>query len=207
LIEELRVEIYNKVKEDVEKWLESAIDELRRSGLDEKTVKSIAKATAATEVARLHSTVMEEIARVRSEFEEKLAKLGIDPELVEKIVNEVSSKLLNEIDKRFMHVLDAMNEMGNMNKDVLDLVSEILRAETETEETLSELRSMLSEERIEELIYRVLVKRGLIRKRRRRWVLPIVGLSILIAIAIGLLINPILTVVVLFIVFVILMRW
>jgi hypothetical protein len=66
---------------------------------------------------------------------------------------------------------------------------------------------MLSEERIEELIYRVLVKRGLIRKRRRRWVLPIVGLSILIAIAIGLLINPILTVVVLFIVFVILMRW
>ena len=60
----MRVEIYNKVKEDVEKWLEHAVDELRRSGLDEKTVKSIAKATAATEVARLHNIVMEEFNAV-----------------------------------------------------------------------------------------------------------------------------------------------
>jgi hypothetical protein len=207
LIEELRVEIYNKVKEDVEKWLESAIDELRRSGLDEKTVKSIAKATAATEVARLHSTVMEEIARVRSEFEEKLAKLGIDPELVEKIVNEVSSKLLNEIDKRFMHVLDAMNEMGNMNKDVLDLVSEILRAEVETEETLSELRSMLSEERIEELIYKVLIRRGLIRRRKRKWVWIAVGLGVLSAIIAGFVINPAITAVIILIIIAVLLRW
>jgi predicted membrane metal-binding protein len=66
---------------------------------------------------------------------------------------------------------------------------------------------MLSEERIEELIYRVLIRRGLIRRRKRKWVWIAVGLGILAAIIVGLVINPIITLVILFITFVILMRW
>jgi len=181
---------------------------LRKNGVDEKVIRATARAIAAQEAAKI---VERRIAEFRNEIEEKLSRLGFDAVSIRELVNELYGKLINDvrqiIDQRIMHILGEIDEQTNSIRDVLDLVSEVLKTEVETEETLSELRSMLSEERIEELIYRVLVKRGLIRKRRRRWVLPIVGLSILIAIAIGLLINPILTVVVLFIVFVILMRW
>jgi Glu-tRNA(Gln) amidotransferase subunit E-like FAD-binding protein len=207
----LRVEIYNKVKEDVERWLESAIDELRRSGLDEKTVKSIAKATAATEVARLHNIVMEEFNEFKAEVEERLSRLGIDAETIRRIVDEVQNKLLSELDKRFMHVLSVIDEQNSSIKDVLDLVNEILRAEVAFEEELgrlrSEIRSMFSEERIEELLYRTLVKRGIIRQRRRRWAPLIAGLSVLAAIIAGFIINPIVTFVIIAIAIVILLRW
>jgi uncharacterized membrane protein YgaE (UPF0421/DUF939 family) len=53
----------------------------------------------------------------------------------------------------------------------------------------------------------MLVKRGILKKKRRKWGWVAVGLGILIAIVVGFLINPILTAVVLFIVFVILLRW
>jgi uncharacterized protein (UPF0335 family) len=105
LVEKLRVEVYNKVKEDVARWLEHVIDELRKNGVDEKVMKGIAKATAATEVAKLHK-----ISRVRGEVEERLTRLGIDPGSVEKIANEVSSKLLNEFDRRIMHLVDAIRK-------------------------------------------------------------------------------------------------
>jgi len=82
-----------------------------------------------------------------------------------------------------------------------------LRHELTFEEELGKLRSALDEERLEETFYRMLVKRGILKKKRRKWVLPVVGLGILTAIVIGFLINPILTAVVLFIVFVILLRW
>jgi Glu-tRNA(Gln) amidotransferase subunit E-like FAD-binding protein len=207
----LRVEIYSKVKEDVKRWLESAIDELRRSDLDEKTVKSIAKATAATEVARLHNIVMEEFNEFKAEVEERLSRLGIDAETIRRIVDEVQNKLLSELDKRFMHVLSVIDEQNSSIKDVLDLVNEILKAEVAFEEELaklrSEIRGMFSEERIEELFYRTLVKRGVIRQRRRRWTPLIAGLSILAAIIAGFIINPIATLVILFIAIVVLLRW
>jgi hypothetical protein len=136
-----------------------------------------------------------------------LSKYGIDAETIRRIVDEIYGRLLSELDKRFMHVLDAMNEVGNVNRDVLDLVSEILRHESTFEEELGKLRSALDEERLEEIFYRMLVKRGILKKKRRKWVLPVVGLGILTAIVVGFLINPILTAVVLFIVFVVLMRW
>jgi len=211
LVEELRVEIYSKVKEDVEKWLENVIDELRRNGLDEKTVKSIAKATAATEVARLHNIVMEEFNEFKAEVEERLSRLGIDAETIRRIVDEVQNKLLSELDKRFMHVLSVIDEQNSSIKDVLDLVNEVLKLEVEFEEKIeklrSEVRKTLSEEAIEDYVYRVLVRKGILRKRRRRWVLPVVGLGILAAVATGFLINPAITFVILAIVLVILLRW
>ena len=211
MIEELRVEIYSKVKEDVKRWLERAIDELRRSGLDEKTVKSIAKATAATEVARLHNIVMEEFNEFKAEVEERLSRLGIDAETIRRIVDEVQNKLLSELDKRFMHVLSVIDEQNSSIKDVLDLVNEILKAEVAFEEELgrlrSEIRGMFSEERVEEALYRTLVKRGIIRQRRRRWAPLIAGLSVLAAIIAGFIINPIVTFVIIAIAIVILLRW
>jgi hypothetical protein len=53
----------------------------------------------------------------------------------------------------------------------------------------------------------MLVKRGILKKKRRKWVLPTIGLSVLAAIIAGFIINPIATLVILFIVFVILLRW
>jgi len=92
-------------------------------------------------------------------------------------------------------------------RDLLDLTSEILRIEIETEEELDRLKSLLDEERIEEYLYRVLVRKGILKRRRRKWVPLIVGLGILAAIVTGLLLSPIVTLVILFIVFVVLMRW
>ncbi len=203
----MRVEIYNKVKEDVERWLEHAVDELRKNSVDEKTVKSIAKATAATEVARLHNIVMEEFNEFKAEVEERLSKYGIDAETIRRIVDEVQNKLLSELDKRFMHVLSVIDEQNSSIKDVLDLVNEILKAEVAFEEELGKLRSALDEEHIEEIFYRMLVRKGVLKRRRRKWVPLVVGLGILAAIVTGLLLSPIVTLVILFIVFVVLMRW
>jgi DNA repair ATPase RecN len=211
LIEERAVEIYNRLRDELRRDFERLVDEyLGRSGVDEKTVKSIARAVAGQEFAKLHGIVMEEISRLKSEVEE-LGKQGVDAELVRKLIDEVYSKLLNDIkqviDQRIMHLVDAMNEVSNVNKDVLDLVNEILKAEVETEEALSKLRNLLDEEHLEELLYRVLIRRGIIRRRHRKWVLPIAGLVVLGAIIAGLIINPILTIVIMAIAIAILLRW
>jgi len=192
------------VRENFERFAE---EYLNKSGVDERRIRSIAKAIAASEALRI---VMAEITRVRGEVE-ALARQGVDVEVIKRLVEDAYGKVLDDVkrilDQRIAHIISVIDEQGNEVRDALDLINEILRSEIEFGEKIEEVRRLLDEERLEELLYRVLVKRGLIRKRRRRWVLPIVGLSILIAIAIGLLINPILTVVVLFIVFVILMRW
>jgi Glu-tRNA(Gln) amidotransferase subunit E-like FAD-binding protein len=211
----LRVEIYSRIKEDVARWLEHIVEELRRNSINEKTVKSIAKAIAAQEFARLHSIVMEEFNEFKAEVEERLSKYGIDAETIRRIVDEVYGKLLNDVkqlfDQRIMHVLDAINEQSSSIRDVLDLVNELLKAEAEFEEELAklrdEIRSMLSEERVEELLYRTLVKRGVIRQRRRRWAPLIAGLSVLAAIIASFIINPIVTFVIIAIAIVILLRW
>jgi hypothetical protein len=177
---------------------------LRKNGVDEKVIRATARAIAAQEAAKI---VERKIAELRNEIE----RLGIDAETVKKLVDELYGKLINDVkqmlDQRIMHILGEIDEQTNSIRDVLDLVSEILRHELTFEEELGKLRSALSEERLEEIFYRMLVKRGILKKKRRKWGWVAVGLGILIAIVIGLLINPILTVVVLFIVFVILMRW
>ena len=192
------------VRENFERFAE---EYLNKSGVDERRIRSIAKAIAASEALRI---VMAEMDKFRAEVE-ALARQGVDVEVIKRLVEDAYGKVLDDVkrilDQRIAHIISVINEQGNEVRDALDLINEILRSEIEFGEKIEEVRRLLDEERLEELLYRVLVKRGLIRKRRRRWVLPIVGLSILIAIAIGLLINPILTVVVLFIVFVILMRW
>jgi len=205
LVNERIVEAYNKLREDMDKRF-AALEE----HFDERTIRSLrslVKAMVDSEAAKMHNIVMEEIARV----EEKLKKHGIDAELVKQIVNEIQSRLLNDIkqllDQRIAHIISVIDEQGNEVRDALDLINEILRSEIEFGEKIEEVRRLLDEERLEELLYRVLVKRGLIRKRRRRWGWVAVGLGILIAIVTGFLINPILTAVVLFIVFVVLMRW
>jgi len=192
------------VRENFERFAE---EYLNKSGVDERRIRSIAKAIAASEALRI---VMAEMDKFRAEVE-ALARQGVDVEVIKRLVEDAYGKVLDDVkrilDQRIAHIISVIDEQGNEVRDALDLINEILRSEIEFGEKIEEVRRLLDEERLEELLYRVLVKRGLIRKRRRRWVLPIVGLSILIAIAIGLLINPILTVVVLFIVFVILMRW
>ena len=201
LIEELRVEVYNKVKEDVARWLEHVINELRMNSVDEKVVKGIAKAVAGQEFARLHGIVREELDRFRDEVEGRLSRLGVDPGLVEKIANEVSSKLLNEFDRRIVHLVSVINERSNEVREVLDLVNEILRAgvafEEEFKRLRAEMRSVLSEEALKEHLYRVLIKHGIISRKRRRWGWVAVGLGILAAIIVYLVVNPIVTLVIL----------
>jgi len=181
---------------------------LRKNGVDEKAIRATARAIAAQEAAKI---VERRIAEFRNEIEEKLSRLGFDAASIRELVNELYGKLINDvrqiIDQRIMHILGEIDEQTNSIRDVLDLVSEILRHELTFEEELGKLRSALDEERLEETFYRMLVKRGILKKKRRKWVLPVVGLGILTAIVIGFLINPILTAVVLFIVFVILLRW
>jgi Glu-tRNA(Gln) amidotransferase subunit E-like FAD-binding protein len=204
LIEERAVEIYNRLRDEVRRDFERLVDEyLGRSNVDERVIASMVKAIVGKEIARLKAEV------------EELGRQGVDAELVRKLIDEVYSKLLNDIkqiiDQRIMHMLDAINEQSSSIKDVLDLVNELLKAETEFEEELAklrgELRSMLSEERVEELLYRTLIRRGIIRKRHRKWVLPVVGLGVLAAIIAGFIINPIVTFVIIAIVIVILLRW
>jgi len=195
----------------VRQELEAFEERVAQRGVDERTVKSIARAVAGQEFARLHGIVREELDEFKAKVEEELNKRGVDAETIKRIVGEVQNKLLSELDKRFMHVLDAINEQSSSIRDVLDLVDEILKAEVAFEEELaklrSEIRSMFSEERIEEALYRTLVKRGIIRQRRRRWTPLIAGLSILAAIIAGFIVNPIATLVILFIAIVVLLRW
>jgi len=204
LIEERAVEIYNRLRDELRRDFERLVDEyLGRSNVDERVITSMVKAIVGKEIARLKAEV------------EELGRQGIDAELVRKLIDEVYNKLLNDVrqivDQRIMHVLDAINEQSSSIRDVLDLVNELLKAEAEFEEELAklrdEIRSMLSEERVEELLYRTLVKRGVIRQRRRRWAPLIAGLSILAAIIAGFIINPIATLVILFIAIVVLLRW
>ena len=211
MIEERAVEIYNRLRDELRRDFERLVDEyLGRSNVDERTVKSIARAVASQEFAKLHGIVMEEISRLKSEVEE-LGKQGIDAELVRKLIDEVYNKLLNDIkqviDQRIMHLVDTMNEVSNVNKDVLDLVNEILKAEVEFREEFERLRGLLDEEHLEELLYRVLIRRGIIRRKRSKWVPIIAGLSVLTAIVVGFLINPIVTFVIIAIAIVILLRW
>jgi len=210
LIEERAVEIYNRLRDELRRDFERLVDEyLGRSNVDEGTVKSIARAVAGREFARLHSIVMEEISRLKSEVEE-LGRQGIDAEFVRKLIDEVYNRLLNDvrqiIDQRIMHLVDTMNEVSNVNKDVLDIVNEILKAEVEFREEFERLRGLLDEEHLEELLYRTLIRRGIIR-RKRRWALPVVGLGVLAAIIAGFIINPIVTFIIMAIAIVILLRW
>jgi type I site-specific restriction endonuclease len=216
LIEERAVEIYNRLRDELRRDFERLVDEyLGRSNVDEKTVKSIARAVAGQEFARLHGIVREELDEFKAEVEERLSKYGIDAETIRRIVDEVYGKLLNDVkqllDQRIMHVLDAINEQTNSVRDVLDLVNEIVKAEAEFEEKLSELRAeirrLLDEEALEELLYRALVKHGVIRRKRRKWAPLIAGLGVLAAVIAGFIINPIATLVILFIAIVVLLRW
>jgi hypothetical protein len=205
IVNEKVAEMYGRLEQLVRENFERFAEEyLNKSGVDERRIRSIAKAIAASEALRI---VMAEMDRFRAEVEEKLSKYGIDAETIRRIVDEIYGRLLSELDKRFMHVLDAMNEVGNMNRDVLDLVNEILKAEVEFREEFERLKSLLDEERIEEYLYRVLVKKGILKRRRRKWGWVAAGLSVLAAIIAGFLINPIATLVILFIVFAILLRW
>jgi Glu-tRNA(Gln) amidotransferase subunit E-like FAD-binding protein len=191
----------------VRRELEAFEERVAQSGVDERTVKSIARAVAGQEFARLHGIVREELDEFRAEVEEELNKRGVDAETIKRIVGEVQNKLLSELDKRFMHVLSVINEQSSSIRDVLDLVNEILKAEVETEEALSKLRNLLDEEHLEELFYRVLIRRGIIRQRKRKWAPIIAGLSVLAAIIAGFIVNPIATLVILFIAIVVLLRW
>jgi len=83
----------------------------------------------------------------------------------------------------------------------------VLKLEVEFEEKIEELRNTLSEEALEERFYRMLMKKGVIRQRRRRWAPLIAGLSVLAAIIAGFIINPIVTFVIMAIAIVILLRW
>ena len=204
MIEERAVEIYNRLRDELRRDFERLVDEyLGRSNVDERVIASMVKAIVGKEIARLKAEV------------EELSRQGVDAELIRKLIDEVYGKLLNDVrqivDQRIMHVLDAINEQSSSIRDVLDLVNEILRAEVAFEEELaklrSEIRGMFSEERIEELLYRTLVKRGVIRQRRRRWTPLIAGLSVLAAIIAGFIINPIVTFVIIAIAIVILLRW
>jgi ribosome-binding ATPase YchF (GTP1/OBG family) len=191
------VEVYDDLKDKMQRSFEELVEQLeKRGGIDEKAIKALVKVL-----------VGKELEKFRGEIEERLSRLGLDRETINQVINEVVNKLLSDLDRRFMHLASVIDERFGEVRDLLDLVSEVLKAEVETEETLSELRNMLSEERIEELIYRVLVRKGILKRRRRKWVPLVVGLGILAAIVTGLLLSPIVTLVILFIVFVVLMRW
>jgi hypothetical protein len=186
-------------------------EELSKNKIDERVVKSAAKAVAAAEVAKLHNIVMEEFNEFKAKVEEELSKRGVDVEVIRRLVDEVRNSLLGEFDKRVLHLVDVINEVGNVNKDILDLINEVLKTVVEDEEKIeelrNELRSLLDEERIEELLYKALMKHGVIKRRRRKWVLPIIGLSILGAIIAGFVINPAITAVIILITIAVLLRW
>jgi len=208
LIDERSTEIYGRLKEDMDRRFVALEERLAQRNIDEKAIRSLVKAMVGSEVARVHSVVMEEFDRLKAKVEEELSKRGVDAETIRQVVNEEFSRVINELDRRFMHVLSTIDEQSSSIKDILDLVNEVLKIVIEDEERVAEIKNALSEERLEELLYRVLVKRGIIRQRKRRKLVPVIaGLGVLTAIVTGFLINPILTAVVLFIVFVILIRW
>jgi hypothetical protein len=201
----LRDHVIDLVRRELEAFEERVAERLN---LDERVVRSTAKAIAAAEVTKLHNIVMEEFNEFKAKVEEELNKRGVDAETIRQVVNEEFSRVINELDRRFMHILSAIDEQANDIRDAMDLINEVLKIVIEDEERVTEIKNMLSEEALEERFYRMLVRKGVLRKRRRRkWVPLIVGLGILAAIVTGLLLSPIVTLVILFIVFVVLMRW
>ena len=214
LIDERLIEIYGRLKEDMDRRFAALEERLAQRNIDERSIRALVRAFVGQEFSRLHSVVMEEITRVRGEVE-ALARQGVDAEAIKRLVEDAYGKVLDDVkrilDQRIAHIISVIDEQGNEVRDALDLINEVLKLEVEFEEKIEKLRSevrrTLSEEAIEEYVYRVLVRKGILRKRRRRWVLPVVGLGILAAVATGFLINPAITFVILAIVFVVLMRW
>jgi frataxin-like iron-binding protein CyaY len=200
----LRDHVIDLVRRELEAFEERVAERLN---LDERVVRSTAKAIAAAEVTKLHNIVMEEFNEFKAKVEEELNKRGVDAETIRQVVNEEFSRVINELDRRFMHVLSAIDEQANDIRDAMDLINEVLKIVIEDEERVTEIKNMLSEEALEERFYRMLVRKGVLKRRRRKWVPLIVGLGILAAIVTGLLLSPIVTLVILFIVFVVLMRW
>jgi hypothetical protein len=201
------VEVYGRLKEDMDRRFAALEEHLAQRNIDEKAIRSLVKAMVGSEVARVHSVVMEEFDRLKAKVEEELSRRGVDAETIRQVVNEEFSRVINELDKRFMHILSTIDEQSSSIKDILDLVNEVLKIVIEDEERVVEIKNMLSEEALEERFYRMLVRKGVLKRRRRKWVPLVVGLGILAAIVTGLLLSPIVTLVILFIVFVVLMRW
>ena len=204
MIDDKAVEIYNRLRDELRRDFERLVDEyLGRSNVDEKVITSMVKAIVGKEIARLKAEV------------EELGRQGVDVETIKRLIDEVYNRLLNDVrqivDQRIMHVLDAVNEQSNSIKDVLDLVNEVHKFELAFEEELAklrdEVRKHLNEETLEEVFYKMLIKRGIIRKRRKRWILPIIGGGILAGIVIGLIINPAITFVTIAMAIAVLLRW
>ena len=200
MIEDKAVEIYNRLRDELRRDFERLVDEyLGRSNVDERVITSMVKAIVGKEIARLKAEV------------EELGKQGVDAELLKQMINEIYNRLLNDltniIDQRIIHLAQIVEEKSSDIKDILDLINEVLKLEVEFEEKIEELRNTLSEEALEERFYRMLMKKGVIRQRRRRWVPLIAGLSVLAAIIAGFIINPIVTFVIIAIAIVILLRW
>jgi len=170
LIDERSTEIYGRLKEDMDRRFVALEERLAQRNIDEKAIRSLVKAMVGSEVARVHSVVMEEFDRLKAKVEEELSKRGVDAETIRQVVNEEFSRVINELDRRFMHVLSTIDEQSSSIKDILDLVNEVLKIVIEDEERVAEIKNALSEERLEELLYRVLVKRvSLGRGRDESW--------------------------------------
>jgi frataxin-like iron-binding protein CyaY len=207
LIDERFTEIYGRLKEEVDRRFVALEERLAQRNIDEKAIRSLVKAMVGSEVARVHSVVMEEFDRLKAKVEEELSKRGVDAETIRQVVNEEFSRVINELDRRFMHVLSAIDEQANDIRDAMDLINEVLKIVIEDEERVAEIKNMLSEEKIEELLYKALIKHGVIKRRRRKWAPLIAGLSVLAAIIVGLVVNPIITLVILFVAIAVLLRW
>jgi Flp pilus assembly protein TadB len=209
------VEVYGRLKEDMDRRFAALEEHLAQRNIDEKAIRSLVKAMVGSEVARVHSVVMEEFDRLKAKVEEELSKRGVDAETIRQVIGEIQSNLLDSvrqiIDQRVLHLAQIIEEKSNDIKDVLDLVNELLKAEMDFQEQLlklkDEVRLRLNEETLEEVFYKMLTKRGIIKKRRKRWILPIIGGGILAGIVIGLIINPAITFVTIAMMIVVLLRW
>jgi len=137
LVNERMVEVYDDLKDKMQRNFEELAVQLeKRGGIDEKAVKALVKVL-----------VGKELGKFRGEIEERLSRLGLDRETINQVINEVVNKLLSDLDRRFMHLASVIDERFGEVRDLLDLTSEILRVEIETEEALSELRRVSSTRR------------------------------------------------------------
>ena len=175
----------------------------QRFNLDERSIRALVRAIVAEEVNNA-------ISRLKAELNER----GFDSESVRRLIDELQNNLLKTVeqmlDQRTLHLADILNEQSNSIKDAMDLINEVLKAEIETSEKIEEIKSelrKLDEETIEEYVYRTLIKRGILKRKRRKWGWVVAALGVLTAIVVGLVVNPILTLITLFVVFVVLMRW
>jgi len=57
-------------------------ERLAQRNIDEKAIRSLVKAMVGSEVARVHSVVMEEFDRLKAKVEEELSKRGVDAETI-----------------------------------------------------------------------------------------------------------------------------